>query len=227
MSTGIVLMSRAPIPGQTKTRMEAELSPKQCAQLHKAFLKDMSEMLLEVQEQREVNLYLAYTPAGTVDMFDDLVPAEFKRFLQFGQDLGAKMEAALSYAAQANDQQIVIGSDLPALQPKVLGEAIDLLQENNIVLGPSEDGGYYLCGTNEPYSFLFDDILWGQDEVLEATINKIEKQANLSYDLVDTCGDIDYYSELIELKEELEQSEEWEYYPKYTAERIEKLRIKR
>ena len=220
-------MSRAPIPGQTKTRMEAELSPEQCAQVHKAFLKDMSQMLLKVQEQREVNLYLAYTPAGTINMFDNLVPTEFKRFLQFGQDLGAKMEAALSYAAQANDQQIVIGSDLPALQPKVLIEAIDLLQKNDIVLGPSEDGGYYLCGTNEPYSFLFDDILWGQNEVLEATINKIENQADLSYDLVDTCGDIDYCSELRELKEKLEDRKKWECYPEYTAGRIEKLTMKR
>lgn len=226
MSTGIVLMSRAPIPGQTKTRLEAELSPEECAQLHKAFLKDMGQMLLKVQEHRDINLYLAYTPAGTVDMFDDLIPAEFERFLQRGQDLGAKMEEALSYAAQANDEEIVIGSDLPALQPQVLIRAIDLLQENDIVLGPSEDGGYYLCGTNQPYSFLFDDILWGQEEVLKATIAKIENQDNLSYDLVASCGDIDYCSELIELKEKLQQAEEWESYPQHTAERIEKLKMK-
>lgn len=220
-------MSRAPIPGQTKTRLEAQLRPEECAQLHKAFLKDMGQMLLKVQDKRDVKLYLAYTPEGTKGMFADLIPSDFERFLQWGQDLGAKMEQVLGYAAQENEKQIVIGSDLPALQPRVLINAIDLLSEKDIILGPSQDGGYYLCGTKEPYSFLFDEMLWGQEGVLKATIERIKKRAELDYDLVASCEDIDFCYELLELEEKLHQSDEWEHFPKNTAQEIERLNISR
>ena len=219
-------MSRAPIPGQTKTRLEAELSPEECAELHKAFLRDMGQMLLEVQDKREVQLYLAYTPKGTEAMFADLIPAEFKRFLQWGADLGAKMEQTLSYAAQNNERQIVIGSDLPSLQPQVLINAIDLLVENEIVLGPSQDGGYYLCGTNKPYAFLFDEMLWGQNEVLKTTLERIETKEDLAYDLVATCEDIDYLDDLLDLAERLQKHDEWEYFPKATAAKIAEVKRK-
>ena len=214
-------MSRAPIPGQTKTRLESDLKPEQCAKLHRAFLEDMSDMLLKVSERREVKLYLAYTPMGTENMFSGLVSQEFNRFLQQGADLGEKMNQALNFASQENEGQIIIGSDLPALDPSVLIKAVDLLAKKDIVLGPSKDGGYYLCGTNDSYPFLFNDIVWGQAEVLEATIKQIKKHPNLKYELVTACDDIDLYSELLDLKEKLQDKSAWEHYPKATAKVIE------
>jgi len=216
-------MSRAPIAGQTKTRLESHLQPEQCAQLHSAFLKDITQMLLQVEHEHDVNLYLAYTPQGKEELFADLIPSEFELFAQGGANLGAKMNHALNYVGQENEQQIIIGSDLPALQPQVLSEVIDLLATTDIVLGPSQDGGYYLCATKEPCPFLFDDIVWGQEKVLDATIEQIKSQAELNYDLAASCGDIDFYSELLELKEKLDSSEEWEFYPANTAKVIEQF----
>jgi rSAM/selenodomain-associated transferase 1 len=218
-------MSRAPIAGQTKTRLESHLDSEQCAQLHSAFLKDIGQMLLQVAQEYDINLYLSYTPPGKEDLFADLIPEEFEFFLQQGSDLGAKMNHALNYVGQENEQQIIIGSDLPALQPSVLREVIELLGTNDIVLGPSQDGGYYLCATKDCCPFLFDDIVWGQEQVLAATIEQINSQSDLEYDLAVSCGDIDFYSELLELKEKLASPAQWEFYPAHTAKVIEQLKI--
>ncbi|TDX48358.1 TIGR04282 family arsenosugar biosynthesis glycosyltransferase [Orenia marismortui] len=219
MSVGIVLMSRIPIPGKTKTRLQSHLSPQECAELHKAFLKDITKMLSKVSKMRQdVKLYLAYTPSGKESILESLIPKEFEFFAQEGTDLGEKMYNALDYAYEdGNGRQIIMGSDLPALQPNNILKAIDRLLQDDIVLGPSLDGGYYLMGTREPKRFLFDDLLWGKDEVLEATIELIQKESNLQYSLVDQCADIDLYQELLELYQRLLVEGNWELYPKSTA----------
>lgn len=217
MSVGVILMSRAPIPGKTKTRLQSHLTGKQCAKLHKAFLKDISNMLVEVSKQREnVNLYLTYTPPGTEEMFNDLIPDEFDFFAQQGEDLGQKMYYALEHVAQEDERQIILGSDLPTLQLSVILDAIDQLQDKDVVVGPSQDGGYYLLGTKEPVSCLFDDIIFGKNDVLKATIKAIRSQ-QLSYNLVETWSDIDLYPELVELHKELQHRKQWEIYPEATA----------
>lgn len=222
MSAGIVLMSRAPLPGRTKTRLQSHLSGSQCAELHRAFLKDISQMLLKVQKERDIKLYLAYTPAGTEEIFKQLLPEEFECFPQQGENLGVRMEQALQYAGEENESRIIIGSDLPALEPGVLTAAVDLLAEKDIVIGPAEDGGYYLCGVNENQSFLFADQLWGQSDILDSTLQRIKNRAGLEYGLLEPCQDVDYYSELLELKRQLEQND-WQHYPAFTAEVLENI----
>ncbi|GAB6098206.1 TIGR04282 family arsenosugar biosynthesis glycosyltransferase [Halanaerocella petrolearia] len=223
MSVGVILMSRAPIPGQTKTRLQTHLTGEDCARLHKAFLQDLSQMLTEVSEARDnINLYLTYTPQGKKDMFDDLVADDFHFFAQRGSNLGAKMYHALDYVACENDKQIILGSDLPTLQPSVILAAIDKLERQDLVVGPSQDGGYYLLATKEPASFLFNDIIFGENDVLQATIKEI-KEHNLSYGLVDTWSDIDIYPELVELYQELIIDSKWESYPQTTADLVTDL----
>ncbi|AGB41130.1 hypothetical protein Halha_1182 [Halobacteroides halobius DSM 5150] len=223
MSVGIILMSRAPIPGQTKTRLQTHLTGKQCARLHKAFLQDLSQMLIEVSKLRnDINLYLTYTPKGKKDMFDSLVADDFHFFAQQGSNLGDKMYHALDYVAQKNEKQIILGSDLPTLQPSIILAAIKKLEEQDLVVGPAQDGGYYLLGTNKPVSFLFNDIIFGKNNVLQATIKEIRKH-DLSYGLVDTWSDIDRYPELVSLYQELTVDSKWEVYPQATADLVTNL----
>ncbi|SJZ37673.1 TIGR04282 family arsenosugar biosynthesis glycosyltransferase [Selenihalanaerobacter shriftii] len=225
MSVGIILMSRAPIPGQTKTRLQTHLKPEECARLHKAFLYDISRMLLMVAEEREdINLYLTYTPKGTKEMFKGLIPKEFKMFPQKGVNLGDKMYNALQFAYQdGNDKQIILGSDLPILQPEVFIKAIKTLEKNDIVIGPSEDGGYYLMGNRKPHPFLFGDILWGKYGVFQATVEAIQTHGELSYGLVDRCSDVDTYPELLNLYTQLLDKSFWTRYPKETAKFVRQL----
>ncbi|GAB6137780.1 TIGR04282 family arsenosugar biosynthesis glycosyltransferase [Halanaerobaculum tunisiense] len=223
MSTGIILMTRAPIPGETNTRLETHLTGQQCAQLHQAFLQDISQMLLEIKEKREaINLYLTYTPSSTADMFTDLVPAEFNFFAQEGPDLGAKMYHALEHVASENEKQIILGSDLPTLQPNIILAALQKLDKQDVVVGPSQDGGYYLLGTKTPTSVLFTDIVFGNNDVLEATIKAI-KEKGLKYELVTTWPDIDLFPELVELYNDLTADNQWESYPQATAKLVTDL----
>ncbi len=223
MSTGIVLMSRAPIPGQTKTRLETHLQPEKCARLHKAFLRDISQMLVQLAANREqLNLYLTYTPLGTAEMFRELISEKFTFLPQRGADLGSKMYNALKKVSEENEQQLIIGSDLPTLQPAVIEEAVEKLQTSEVVLGPSQDGGYYLLGTKQPRSFLFSDIVWGQNDVLRATIEAV-KEHKLTYQTVASWADIDVYPELLALAEQLATQESWERFPEATAQAVEEI----
>ncbi len=227
MSIGIILMSRAPIPGRTKTRLQSHLEAKECANLHRVFLDDISRMLLELKSKyNNINFYLAYTPKKKEALFTDVIPKDFNYFLQKGDDLGEKMYNCLDYSYQQGDQkQIILGSDLPALQPHTIRQAIDRLDDQDIVIGPSFDGGYYLMGTRKPQKFLFNDVSWGENKVLENTIAAIKERSVLSCALVDKASDVDLYYELMQLYHKLSLKEDWERYPRATAEYLKGLVI--
>lgn len=218
MSTAIVLMSRAPIPGRTKTRLLPHLTANEAALMHRAFLKDMTGMLLGLKELKyDISFYLAYTPQGKESLFQGLIPDEFMLFVQEGNDLGEKMYNCLNYVSKKHSKQLIIGSDLPTLQPGVVIDAINKLDEKDIVIGPSIDGGYYLLGLKEPLPFLFDKILWGESDVLKSTIDAIEENHGLSYGLVESWWDVDTYSDLLKLERVISSVMDWEFYPEETA----------
>lgn len=85
---------------------------------------------------------------------------------------------------------MIIGSDCPDLTPEMLHACCRSLDETDIVLGPADDGGYYLLGCTEHYPALFTNIKWSTPSVLEQTIEKIQG-ANLSYSLLEKLYDID------------------------------------
>ncbi|MTI58858.1 MAG: glycosyltransferase [Firmicutes bacterium] len=228
MSIGIILMSRAPVPGKTKTRLETHLTPGDCAALHNGFLKDLSKMMISLTKRRgDLNLYLSYTPEDSRGMFRDIIPSQFRLFPQYGDDLGIKMFNSLKYVHKLEKgPQIIMGSDLPTLQPEVILRAIKVLEEKDFVIGPSDDGGYYLLGCKRPYRFLFDDMNWGNSNVFEATIESIKERDDFDYGLVDCWWDVDTYPELLKLKYVLSRKEEWTIYPENTAEVLRSIFLK-
>lgn len=105
------------------------------------------------------------------------------------------MAGALSKTLQQRDKCLLMGSDCPAITPKLLQNAFTALQEKDIVLGPAYDGGYYLVGMNKTVSpkqieRLFSDILWGSEKVLPTTIERI-KELQLTFQLLPKLHDID------------------------------------
>ncbi|MDZ7673098.1 MAG: TIGR04282 family arsenosugar biosynthesis glycosyltransferase [Halanaerobiales bacterium] len=217
MSTGIILFSRVPIPGKTKTRLQSHLSSKQSAELHKTFLKDMNNMLVYVQKKlKDINLYLFYTPSGEKKVFEGIISNKFNYYPQKGLNIGDRMYNSLKTVSKFNDKQILIGSDLPTLQPKILEDTINELDGSDIVIGPSDDGGYYLVGCKNPNEKIFKDIDWGTKDVLEETINVIVEN-RLTYKKVSKCLDIDYYYELEQLYKKLIKYNDLEFYPQNTA----------
>lgn len=230
MSIGIILMSKAPIPGYTKTRLQPDLTAKQSALLHQAFLLDMGKMLLKLKSLscRNINLYLSYTPGSHREMFNKLIPAEFERFPQSGDELGEKMYNSLLYSYNKDDKyQIIMGSDLPSLQIDTIMDAVHCLDNNkDLVLGPSCDGGYYLLAGKRPYPWIFENIDWGKGEVFQQTINVIKKH-NCSYDLIKKTGDIDNFAELLDFYRQLQLKNYFDQYPHHTACLLDRLLAER
>lgn len=224
LKAALVLMSRAPIPGKTKTRLQSHLKPEECAELHKAFLKDISNKLENIKEQyNSLDLFLSYTPEGSEKIFADSIGDKFSYILQQGEDLGARMCNSISYAyQQLNKSVIITGSDLPSLPADIITEAVAALKEKDIVIGPAADGGYYLIGMQKPYPFLFDYNDWGSDSVLVKTIQSASNNG-LEIHFLPEWYDVDTFNELLLLRGELLKLKKDKFYPNHSRVYLDKI----
>jgi rSAM/selenodomain-associated transferase 1 len=176
----IGVMAKAPRPGFSKTRLCPPLNPRQAADLSAAFLRDTSENIALAAQQTPITGYIAYAPAGHEALFDGHLAAGTGLVLADGsapmppqvQGLGrCLLHAIQAMLANGHRSAIVLNADGPTLPNAVLVQAADLLanRQNRIVLGPAEDGGYYLLGMNAAHAHLFTDIAWSTDTVAETT----------------------------------------------------------
>jgi uncharacterized protein len=192
MKPAIVIMSKVPKPGETKTRLMTQISGEECAMLHLACLNDICHTVKDL----DVQGYVYFTGANEVDL-----PPEIVKRLQIGRDLGERLyNTALAVLAE-HDRLIFLGADLPNLTGDLLQEAIDYLDEFDTVIGPATDGGYYLLGIKFAHAGLFADIQWGGARVLDQTIKQIE-ESKLSYYLLESKNDIDTWDDLVEFYED-------------------------
>lgn len=224
MQAAVVLMSRAPVAGKTKTRLESHLKSEECAELHQAFLKDINSKFLNLKKiYSRLDLYLSFTPADNIDLFSELIDQEFIRIPQRGSDLGERMYNAVADAYQKSNLPVIVtGSDLPLLDIDIFTEALAGLKERDIVIGPSEDGGYYLLGMQKPERSLFDFKNWGNDSVLEQTIREARKH-NLKSHFLPEVSDVDTFKELLELRAKLINKNIDLNYPKHTRDLIDQI----
>jgi rSAM/selenodomain-associated transferase 1 len=184
----VILLARAPShPG--KTRLTAHLPADRAAALRRALLVDTFEAI----KRTRVPIVVAFSPDGGEEEMCELVGAPNVRFVpQFGADLGARMSHAIETALADGGQAVVlVGSDLPSLPPARITAAFDLLEHGaDVVLGPSEDGGYYLIGMRRVVRELFTDIPWGAADVLARTRAAAER-VRLKVALVEQWYDVD------------------------------------
>ncbi|MBC7880641.1 MAG: TIGR04282 family arsenosugar biosynthesis glycosyltransferase, partial [Anaerolineae bacterium] len=145
----ILIMAKAPQPGQVKTRLCPPLTPAQACACHEAFLLDTLSL---VRSSGAVS-YLAYS--GSQDWFVQHCP-DFQRFAQQGQDLAERLDHALQSVLSEQQPVLCIGSDSPHLPLNLLNLATTWLENYDVVLGPAQDGGYYLIGMNQ-----FHDLFLG------------------------------------------------------------------
>jgi len=218
----LILMTRIPIPGKTKTRLMDILTGIECAEIHKAFLLDLFNLFNYLKD--DVDIYLTYTPEDSFHIFGDMIPNYIKTFPQKGGDLGEKMRNAMEEVLDKGyDSVILIGSDIPNIQPDDIYKAFDLLEENDICLGPSFDGGYYLIGMKRLYSVIFDnDLKWGKKSVLERTVD-IANREGLSVGLAIKHMDIDTKEDLLNFSEEMEKNNKNMIIPQNTLEYIQNM----
>lgn len=171
--TATVIMAKVPHPGQVKTRLCPPLSLAQAAGLYRAFLYDK---IAQVRTLAATQPAIAYTPASGEDFFADLAP-DFTLMAQRGADLGERLAHCLySFLAMGYTGVLAIDSDTPTLPTAFLQQAIGLVAspEVDLVLGPSDDGGYYLIGMRALHRELFVDMAWSTDAVLPETVRRAQ-----------------------------------------------------
>ncbi len=198
----LAIMARAPIPGQVKTRLQPHLTPEQSADLALAFLKDALDLAASVKAYAT---FLAFTPPEMEASFRQLVSSSVGLLAQGEGDLGQRMYRAFQELQDRGYSPIVVvGSDLPTLQPGHLEKAFECLRSYEVCLGPSHDGGYYLIGARSAHECLFENIPWGTPRVLQGTVERA-KAAGLSLALLEVCSDVDTVEDLRRLRLELEE----------------------
>ena len=196
----IIVMARAPRPGEGKTRLRGALSDEACLRLQEAFLWDAVEVAREAQLGP---VHLAYTPVDAASWTEGEFGGRIAPFPQRGDGLGERMLAALRHVqARGFAPLLVIGTDAPLLQPRHLRAALSALADADLCLGPSADGGYYLLACRAVQPQLFEDVPWGTNRVLEATL-RLAAQSGLRSSLIETLYDIDTPDDLARLRDDL------------------------
>ncbi|MDD2481770.1 MAG: TIGR04282 family arsenosugar biosynthesis glycosyltransferase [Lutispora sp.] len=187
MKRALIIMTRVPIPGKTKTRLEGYFSKEQCAMLHIAFLKDIYKKC----KNTNADVFVFYTPIKHENTLKNIIGNEKRLYPQEGIDLGERMSNAINKCiSMGYDHCILIGSDIPAISVSIIEEAFAMLEEKDIAIAPTYDGGYCLIGMKKPYPQIFRDNFYGTDTVYEKTVTNI-KHMKLSIGELDKCLDID------------------------------------
>jgi hypothetical protein len=192
-----------------KTRLVPPLTPEAAGAVSASFLRDITENILLAGREHGISGYVAYAPVGFEALFDGvlapgtrLVPADGSgdmppRVQGFGRAL---LHAARSLFALGHQAVCLLNSDSPTLPTSLLSEAARLLAEpgDRVVLGPADDGGYYVIGMKAPHAHLFEDIAWSTDRVADQTR---ERARALGLEVVElaTWYDVDDLAALVRL----------------------------
>lgn len=191
----IILFTRIPIAGKTKTRMMPFLTPEECAGLHECFIRDAYEAC----KKAEADIVVCYLPEGELQNLKKLFPEESIYLKQEGTDLGNKMKRAIAQTMEMGYEKVVlIGTDIPQITTKILNQALDDLDDSDIVINPTKDGGYYLIGMKEAHDEVWNVQRYGTNTVIEDTLAQMEK-ARLKVKIGSMCMDLDTEEDLRKL----------------------------
>lgn len=180
----LLLFIKNPVPGKVKTRLAATVGPDRALELYLRMLAHTRSTALRTAASRLV-FYSDF-----VDEQDDWRRPDFEKMLQRGTDLGLRMHHAIADALQRHSRSVLVGGDIPGLRADIIEAAFDALEDADVVIGPAEDGGYYLIGMRAPHPEIFENIHWSTPQVLAQTLERCH-MAGCSVRLVDTLSDVD------------------------------------
>jgi rSAM/selenodomain-associated transferase 1 len=201
----LAVMSKAPRPGKVKTRLSPPLTPEQASALNVCFLRDTTENIDQVTQVSNSAGLVAYTPVGEEAVFESLLPDGFQLLAQRGDGFGERLlHASEDLFSCGFGAVCLIDSDSPTMPQKALLEAVAILAKpgDRVVLGASDDGGYYLIGVNQAHPQLFERIDWSTERVFRQTTDRA-REINLAVELLPTWYDVDDAATLERLRHEL------------------------
>ena len=202
-------MTKAPRAGQVKTRLVPPLTPEDAAELNAAFLRDLSRSIVRACEMSPAHPVAVYTPTGSEEAYRNILPREFSLLPQRGESFGERLIfAAEDLFAVGFASVCLINSDSPTVREQNFAQAAIELAEpaDRIVLGPADDGGYYLIGLKKMHRRLFEEIDWSTERVFGQTK---KRAAELGLRVHELAGglDVDDCTALLRLRDELMESE--------------------
>lgn len=196
----IIMMVKAPRPGEVKTRLTPSLTAANAASLASAFLQDTARNARAACTE----IMVAFAPADGYHTLAPLLSFPVHWVEQQGADLGARLDGAAGAAeALGFGPIVVIGADSPTLPLPFLNAALSSLQseEADLTLGPTEDGGYYLVGTRRRVRGLFENVAWSTSFACSQTLSN-GQQLGLRPLLLPRWYDIDTFDDLLRLRQE-------------------------
>lgn len=184
----LIIFTRNPELGKVKTRLAKGVGDKAALDIYSFLLQHTVSITKDLEVDKAV-YYSEDIPQK--DIWDDKV---FSKKLQQGEDLGARMQHAFQEGFDSGYQKIaIIGSDMYDMSPEDLENAFDLLDTHEFVVGPAEDGGYYLLGMTRLQPEIFQNKTWGTSTVLSDTIANLQNQ---KFILLEERNDIDYLNDI-------------------------------
>lgn len=202
--TALVIMARYPRAGTTKTRLARSIGDQETVSLYKAFLTDLTEKFAG----QMADLHLAYTPPEVhyANFMESLAPSyvqHMRCFPQQGADLGDRLLHAFQWMYESGYKRtIVIGSDSPHICRDIVASVRRALDDADVVLGPADDGGYYLIAMREPYD-VFRGIPMSTSRVLQMTI-ELARSQGLKVFTLEPLFDVDELPDLLRLAQLLQ-----------------------
>jgi rSAM/selenodomain-associated transferase 1 len=200
----LAVMTKAPRAGHVKTRLVPPLTHEEAAQLNICFLRDTADAIKKAcgATARGVGVY---TPVGSEAAYSDILPRDFELLPQRGDSFGERLAFAAADLFRCGFGAVcLIDSDSPTVSAEIYAKAIQLLLMPNdrLVLGPSDDGGYYLIGLKRNHAEIFERIDWSTDRVLEQTKQRV-REMNLEVCSLPAAYDVDDAETLKRLRDEL------------------------
>jgi uncharacterized protein len=186
----LIIFTRYPEPGKTKTRLIPVLGTVGAANLQREMTEYTIFQIKELQKATAISVEVRFA-GGDWQLMQDWLGLDLVYQSQGEGDLGSRMARSLFEAFQSGAEQvIIIGTDCPGVNAQILATAFEKLHTFDLVLGPAIDGGYYLIGLRQPIPELFINIEWGTAQVFQKTVD-IAQEINLSHVNLLPLADVD------------------------------------
>jgi rSAM/selenodomain-associated transferase 1 len=188
MSTAIAIFAKAPVPGRVKTRLVPPFTPDEAATVARACLETTLRRFAPALDA-PVTLFLDGEPDRELQTLAESLGVPIVP--QVGADLGARLvEAFRSLRERGATRTVALGSDSPTVDLAWIARAIASLDTHDAVIGPTEDGGYYLIGLRGNIPELFSEIPWSTGSVARATLERASERG-IAVDVLPTWYDVD------------------------------------
>jgi len=190
----ILIFLKSPVPGRVKTRLSSSLGESLTCRLYKRFTEDT----LTSAETCRTKITLCYYPENKKQPIQNWLGSDYRLKSQTGANLGERMFHAFGDAFISGEEKaVLIGTDIPQIRGETLNKALAALDTHDSVIGPSQDGGYYLIGFNRRTLLkdVFNNITWGSASVLTSTL-QILAEAHYKTCVLEKYNDIDTLQDL-------------------------------